>query len=111
MKKRSSFVRNHVLRTFMIIFCLIISVKSEAGIVFDGSPGTNAPPGSLGGFPMIPFSPDTRPLDGLVNFVPVGGACPAEFDLTSFSSRTHRSGLVDMVAWIYRGCLLYIHSC
>ncbi|MBK7341087.1 MAG: T9SS type A sorting domain-containing protein [Saprospiraceae bacterium] len=78
MKKRSSFVRNHVLRTFMIIFCLIISVKSEAGIVFDGSPGTNAPPGSLGGFPMIPFSPDTRPLDGLVNFVPVGGACPAE---------------------------------
>ena len=70
-------------------FLLQITCQVFAGIVFDGSPGTSAPPASLGGFPMTPFAPDTRPADvyggSLYHYtnVPIGGDCDAEirFDL------------------------------
>ncbi len=45
-------------------------------IVFDGSPGTGAPPSTLGSCSMAAFAPDTRPLGTAVSSVatPVGGS-------------------------------------
>jgi hypothetical protein len=37
---------------FTFLFLLITSVSLQAQIVFDGSPGTNAPPATLGGYTM-----------------------------------------------------------
>ncbi len=38
--------------------------------IFDGSPGTGAPPATLGPYTMVPFGPDARPVDEDVNTIP-----------------------------------------
>ena len=47
---------------------------ADGGISFDGSPGTGAPPPTLGGYVMRPFGTDRRPLGQSVTGVtdPVG---------------------------------------
>ncbi|HOR01462.1 MAG TPA: hypothetical protein PLJ35_21835 [Anaerolineae bacterium] len=44
--------------------------QASSGIVFDGSPGTGAPPPTLGPYDMIPFPADGRPLHDSVTTVP-----------------------------------------
>ncbi len=50
-------------------------------VVFDGSPGTSAPPGSLGGFPMAGFGDDTRPVYDDVVAVPAPGGGGIQFSI------------------------------
>jgi uncharacterized repeat protein (TIGR01451 family) len=50
-------------------FVVIPASPAAAAGVFDGSPGTNAPPSTLGPFTMTPFAPDTR----------ANGACVTTF--------------------------------
>ena len=40
------------------------------GVVFVGTPGTGAPPATLGPYTMVPFGADPRPLGELVSTVP-----------------------------------------
>ncbi len=52
---------------------------SYGGVVFNGSPGTGAPPATLGGIPMFKFVDDSRPVNGLgsiVNSVNASNDCP-----------------------------------
>jgi hypothetical protein len=53
----------------MAALCLFAS-SASATIVFDGSPGTNAPPGTLGAYTMTPFGNDGRPTLTDVSSVP-----------------------------------------
>ncbi|MBK9271466.1 MAG: hypothetical protein IPM48_07700 [Saprospiraceae bacterium] len=53
-----------------ILLWNVVAIGSYAGIVFDGSPGTAAPPITLGGFQMNPFPTDTRPLLNFETEVP-----------------------------------------
>jgi hypothetical protein len=49
-------------------------VATAAGaIVFDGSPGTNPPPATLGGYPMISFGPDGLAAFSSATSVPAPG--------------------------------------
>lgn len=59
---------------FFFTLCL---APSLAQIVFDGSPGTNAPPGTLGPYTMTPFAPDLSPLGNNVMMVMTPNGCPA----------------------------------
>ncbi len=68
------------MQRFRLLFVLLVSVASFAladaavapassgMIVFDGSPGTGAPPATLGPYTMTPFGVDPQPL-----FTDVGG--------------------------------------
>ncbi|NOT37150.1 MAG: T9SS type A sorting domain-containing protein [Saprospiraceae bacterium] len=58
----------------LIFFLTLIS--TYAGIVFNGAPGSAAPPPTLGGYTMFKFVDDTRPT-GLGNFV---SSVPASYD-------------------------------
>lgn len=46
---------------------------ANAGVVFDGSPGSGPAPATLGGYPMTPFPTDNRPIESLVSDVPAPG--------------------------------------
>ncbi|MBX7176697.1 MAG: hypothetical protein K1X68_07990, partial [Saprospiraceae bacterium] len=56
----------HIRHTFLTVLLVLLYLATpdflHAGIIFDGSPGTNAPPATLGGFTMVNPNPDTRPL-------------------------------------------------
>ena len=42
-----------------LVATLLPGPTAAAGpLFFDGSPGTNPPPATLGGYPMTPFGPD-----------------------------------------------------
>jgi hypothetical protein len=59
------------------IVALTIAVgPARAAVVFDGSPGTAAPPATLGPYTMTPFADDARPLLANVSDVPspLGGS-------------------------------------
>ena len=47
----------------------VVAPSLHAGIVFEGSPGTNAPPPTLGGFLMTNPNLDARPLATTVSDV------------------------------------------
>lgn len=49
---------------------LVLAPSSQAGIVFDGSPGNGAPPATLGGYTMVPSPQDTRGDDSWVYDAP-----------------------------------------
>jgi hypothetical protein len=52
------------------ITCTGSSCTTTAPIIFDGSPGANAPPATLGPYAMTKFGPDPQPLnDGTVSGV------------------------------------------
>ncbi|MBK9632148.1 MAG: hypothetical protein IPO62_13985 [Saprospiraceae bacterium] len=50
--------------TLFITICLwsAVAITAHAGVIFDGSPGTAAPPPTLGGFNMVTPLPDGRPI-------------------------------------------------
>ncbi len=58
MKTLITFIRQIV---FMLAFIVLFSTALNAQIFFDGSPETDAPPPTLGGFTMVPFEEDNRP--------------------------------------------------
>ncbi len=66
------------------IVALTIAVgTARAAVTFDGSPGTAAPPATLGGYTMTPFADDPRPLLNNVSSVPAptGGSVGFSPDL------------------------------
>lgn len=58
---------------FLLLSCCL--VPSFAQIVFDGSPGTAAPPAMLGPYTMTPFGPDPNPLNANTMMVATPGVC------------------------------------
>jgi hypothetical protein len=64
---------------------LVAAPAAEAGIVFDGSPGTSAPPATLGPYTMTPFAPDNRPYGNKVYTVP----SPLLFPMVLYPAQTH----------------------
>ncbi len=65
-------------RFLMIFLSIQLSCQLFAGIIFDGSPGTTAPPSTLGPWSMIPFASDARPYPADVTTVPYSSVCPGE---------------------------------
>ena len=58
-----------------------VDPPGPSSIVFDGSPGTSAPPATLGPFAMTSFAPDVRPVPGDVTDV-AGPTGPLGFGAT-----------------------------
>jgi hypothetical protein len=54
-----------------------ISCSGSSCIGFDGSPGTNAPPATLGGYTMTPFGLDPQPVCPVGGFIVTGVTDPA----------------------------------
>jgi hypothetical protein len=69
----------------MAALCLFAS-SASATIVFDGSPGTNAPPGTLGAYTMMPFGDDGRSLFANETTVP----SPISGDVAFNTAVSHR---------------------
>jgi hypothetical protein len=46
------------------------AVQAVGHAIFDGSPGTGAPPATLGPYGMMPFGPDARPVFDDVSTIP-----------------------------------------
>jgi hypothetical protein len=69
---------------------------AAAGIVFDGSPGTNPPPATLGGFPMTPFGPDGYGAFQLIGSVPAPGGGSVGFSepLTTYAAQSLGGGWI-----------------
>jgi hypothetical protein len=53
----------------LMLAAMSVSTASAA-VIYDVGPGTGAPTGLLGGYTMIPFPPDERPLFALCESVP-----------------------------------------
>jgi hypothetical protein len=65
-------------RLSVSVFAFFFSLSTAfGGIVFDGSPGTNAPPAFLGGIPMFKFVNDSRPLFNSETTVSASNECPS----------------------------------
>jgi hypothetical protein len=67
------------LTTFVLAAAVALTIgagTARAAITFDGSPGTAAPPGTLGPYTMTPFPADPQPLFTNVSSVaaPTGGS-------------------------------------
>ena len=55
----------------LIVFSLSALAQGNPNIVFDGAPGTAAPPPTLGGYTMVPFPLDTvNPVNPFGPFTP-----------------------------------------
>jgi hypothetical protein len=69
MERRSRRLPKFLSRALVAIALFAVSgpvTAANAGVVFDGSPGSAAPPLTLGGYAMTPFPADTRPIETLV---------------------------------------------
>jgi len=82
----------------LVAVAMMASATSAlAQIVFDGSPGTNAPPATLGGFTMTQFPVDPQPCGatfGVVSPGPVGSA------IAFAPSAQHRKiGVIGTCGW------------
>ena len=75
-------------RSFLFLFLFSLGWQLNAGIVFNGSPGTAAPPNNLGGLPMFSFPNDPRTLGDLVNSASVSYDCPS---LINFSRQMNHT--------------------
>jgi hypothetical protein len=53
-----------------LVALTIAASAARAAVVFDGSPGTAAPPATLGPHTMTPFASDARPVLADVSSVP-----------------------------------------
>ncbi|MCP4639185.1 MAG: DUF11 domain-containing protein [bacterium] len=62
-----------------IALILAATMPVSAAVIFDGSPGTNAPPATLGGYTMTPFPFDPRPFHMSVTTVPTPGGADIAF--------------------------------
>jgi len=80
--ERSAMLRTRFLtgRLVAMVILLLIGIAillpaastlALGSIVYDGSPGTDAPPATLGPYTMTPFTPDTRDLFIDVTTIPV----------------------------------------
>ncbi len=58
----------------LLVFSLA-ALAQNPNIVFDGSPGTGAPPPTLGGYTMVPFADDTQGAAAPSVAVPAASAC------------------------------------
>ncbi len=65
-----------LLKSLLLLLFNIIAVASYCGIVYNGSPGTGAPPPTLGGRPVFPFPVDNRAELSPVTSVLVSDECP-----------------------------------
>ncbi len=63
----------------LVVGLLPTPVAAVGGIVFDGSPGTNPPPATLGGYPMTPFGPDGYAGVQYISSVPAPGGGSVAF--------------------------------
>ena len=61
-------------------FGIALRDRGECGLLSETLPGTDAPPDVLGGYDMIPFGPDDRPLGMTVAGVPAPGGSGVAFD-------------------------------
>ena len=52
------------------VLATVATSSAQAAVVFDGSPGTAAPPATLGAYTMQPFAADPRPTYSNVTTVP-----------------------------------------
>ncbi|GLR17321.1 IPTL-CTERM sorting domain-containing protein [Portibacter lacus] len=78
------------LSSVLILFFISISL-SYGSIIFDGSPGTNAPPPTLGGQTMTPF-----PLDPNANYTSLNQvAVPGSADFITFSQNVSKRTIND----------------
>jgi len=59
----------------------VVGTGPVCEILFDGSPGTSAPPGTLGPFTMTPFPDDPRPVYDDVLDVPAPGGGTIDFSI------------------------------
>ena len=73
------------LRKIILMVFLIIQLSCQlfAGILIDLSPGTGAPPSTLGSWTMTPFVADSRPFPADVTSVPYSATCPGEISFTA----------------------------
>lgn len=78
---------------------LVAAPAAEAGIVFDGSPGTSAPPATLGPYSMTPFAPDTRPYGNTVMTVPSPLFFPIGFYPSQIHSQVGNFTTVPLADW------------
>jgi hypothetical protein len=82
-------------RTILLLAAMVLSLVVASGIAMAGSiavdtsPGTAAPPSTLGPYTMTPFAPDGRPLDTQVTSVaaPAGAAGGLQFDRALLHAR------------------------
>ena len=82
---------------FVFLFFLSGFNPAYAGIVFDGSLGTNAPPASIGGYLMTPFPTDFRPIFQDVSQVDAPGSCPGNIDFSDLAN--HRRIGLGWATW------------
>ena len=82
---------------------LLLQFAAQAGVSFDGSPGTAAPPTGLGGYVMTPFGLDNvNAVNGSQNFntssvaVPAGGCSGS---IAFVPNLDHRRVGVSFPAW------------
>jgi len=59
----------------------VVVTEPSCEIVYDGSPGTGPPPGTLGPFTMTPFPDDPRPVYDDVVAVPAPGGGTIDFSI------------------------------
>lgn len=88
MNRPSIFQDTASIRRIFLLTVLSIQLSCQvfAGIIFNGSPGTAAPPASLGGYSMTPFAPDPRTIPGDVTFIQLTAGCPAMLNFTASGS-------------------------
>lgn len=85
---RRSFAATSLSLLATVVFAgvsLAAAPAAQASIVFDGSPGTGAPPATLGPYTMTPFAADPRPTGEAVYTVP----SPLLFPLWMFPAQIH----------------------
>jgi hypothetical protein len=74
----------------LALLCLLLTAvlagNSFAQVYFDGTPGTAAPPSTLGPYTMTPFGPDSRNLGSSVNNVPLpaGVSCGGQLGFSTY---------------------------
>jgi hypothetical protein len=80
MKRFSSAVRTLLAGTSLLFASLAAAPAAQAALKFDGSPGSSAPPATLGGFSMVASPQDTRDDGTTVTDAPATPTSSFSFD-------------------------------
>jgi hypothetical protein len=92
-------------------FCLFLLLSAIAslsygGVVFNGSPGTAAPPNTLGGLQVFPFPLDPRTLGVDETFVNPAFDCPSSLLLfRTFEPQKNWCWLGNLESWLQWRCV------